>query len=180
MYACFFFNSFFPRLEWILDGFSTVALVLVLLGRAVDGLHWLEGWCSSPKHSIRHEKRLMMPLKLYVFLFFNWTSSWTPEEKTRECCSGKSTNPKIWSWTSEGSEEFPASSHLLKCFGADLPAAPETLTSADLWSPETLMWWMEQMEGDGNREGDLEGCHGYNSRRDPLTVNQHRETPSLC
>lgn len=69
---------------------------------------------------------------------------------------------------------------MLKCFGADLPAAPETLMSTDLWSLKTLlllmMMMMEQMKGDGNRERDLEGCHGYNRRHDPFTVNQHRNT----
>ena len=35
------------------------------------------------------------------------------------------------------------------------------------------------MEGDGGREGDLEGCYGYNRRRNPFTVNQHRETQSV-
>lgn len=86
MLVVFFLNSFFSRLEWILDGFSTVALVLVLLGRAVDGLHWLEGWCPSPKHSITHRRK---DSRCSLFSFFNWTSSWTPEEKTWECCSGK-------------------------------------------------------------------------------------------
>lgn len=39
-----------------------------------------------------------------------------------------------------------------------------------------MMMMMEQMKGDGNRERDLEGCHGYNRRHVPFTANQHRNT----
>lgn len=123
---------------------------------------------------------------------FNWTSLWTPEKRWK-CCSARVDRMSNLCSQIQKSDlklvqplRILLLRHLLKCFGTDLPAAPETLTSTDLWSLKTLLlqlqlmmmmtMMMEQMNGDRNRERDLEGCHGYNRRHDPFTANQHRNT----
>lgn len=53
------------------------------------------------------------------------------------------------------------------CLEPDLPAADDhrSLVSTDVSGDGWNEWKV-----DGSREGDLEGCYGYNSRQDPFSV----------
>lgn len=143
--------SLFPRLaEWILYGF--------LLWHWF-WFYWVQYWmvCAviagmvlSVCHS-HFQKRLNLKCKMPIKLFFcllNCLSSWVKVHMIFNLCSSIHKSE-----TDRPSVRFlTASSHLLKCLESDLPAAPETLTTTDLWSPKTLMvmdgtngrWWRQR------------------------------------